>query len=110
MTIIRTDHPVARKKHICEICGCAIEPGTRYLHQVNTYEGICDIRVHIECSEYEFSRRVRYEDDEIGPDYTSDRCREDLTDILGNRDKADDFMRNHSLYECVKYIQEYGNS
>lgn len=110
MTTIRTDHPVARKKHACEICGCAIEPGTRYFHQVNDYDGFCDFKAHEECVDYEMSNREPYDDDGCGPDQTACYLLDDLEDILGSREAASNFYHEHSMYECVKFVQEHGNS
>lgn len=38
-TILRNSSPVARKRHICEWCGQAIEPGTRYDAEARIWEG-----------------------------------------------------------------------
>lgn len=108
MYVLREETPVARKKHVCDLCGCTIEPGTKYLHQVNTYEGICNIKTHLECANY--MRSHQFDEDEVGPDYLADSCMDELTDIMGSRDNAREFMRSHSIYECVKFIQEHGNS
>ena len=105
MDIIRTEHPVAKKQHVCCICGCPIEPGTRYFLQVNTYNGFCVFKGHEECVDYDADCRDPY-DEESCPDWTADWVIDDLTDILGTREAAWDFRESHTLHECVKYIQK----
>lgn len=105
MDIIRTEHPVAKKRYICCVCGCPIEPGTRYFFQVNTYGGFCVFKGHEECVDYDWDRRDPY-DEESCPDYTEDWVIDDLTDILGTREAAWEFRHSHTLHECVKYIQK----
>ena len=52
MKIIKETHPVARKKHYCDLCGGFIMPGTRYKSQTNDYGGeIGNCKCHEECVE-----------------------------------------------------------
>ena len=107
MTILKDATPKAKKRHTCMICGCAIEPGTRYRYQVNDYDGFCVFRGHIECCEFYF--RVRDDhDEEVCPDYTEDMVLDELTDVLGGRDKARDFKHHHDLHQCVQFLEKYG--
>lgn len=105
MDIIRTEHPVAKKQHICCVCGCPIEPGTRYFLQVNTYGGFCVFKGHEECVDYDANSRDPY-DEGSDPDGTECWVIDDLTDILGTREAAWGFRHSHTLHECVKYIQK----
>lgn len=107
MDVIRTEHPVAKKRHICMICGCPIERGTRYFFQVNTFDGLCTFKGHEECVKYELGIREPYDDEGSSPDYTEDWVHDDLTDILGTQKDAWKFRESHNLFECVQYIQEH---
>lgn len=106
MDIIRTEHPVAKKQHVCCICGNPIEPGTRYFFQVNTFNGLCVFKAHDECVVYDTESRDPYEDIGSSPDVTESWVIDDLGDILGTREAAWEFRKSHTLHECVKYIQK----
>lgn len=52
LTTIKESHPIARKEHICELCGCKINKGRKYYRQTNVYDGcIYDWIEHEECRE-----------------------------------------------------------
>ena len=52
VTTIKESHPIARKEHICELCGCKINKGQKYYRQTNVYDGcIYDWIEHEECLE-----------------------------------------------------------
>ena len=52
VTTIKESHPIARKEHICELCGCKINKGQKYHRQTNVYdECIYDWIEHEECRE-----------------------------------------------------------
>ena len=52
VTTIKDSHPIARKEHICELCGCKINKGQKYYRQTNVYDGcIYDWIEHEECRE-----------------------------------------------------------
>lgn len=52
VTTIKESHPIARKEHICELCGCKINKGQKYYRQTNVYdECIYDWIEHEECRE-----------------------------------------------------------
>lgn len=106
MDIIRTERPVAKKQHICCICGCPIEPGTRYFFQVNTFNGLCVFKAHEECVDYDADSRDPYGVEWSSPDVTECWVIDDLGDILGTREAAWEFRESHTLHECVKYIQK----
>lgn len=51
-TILKETYPTARKEHVCEFCGCKIQPGQRYVRQTNVYDRIVyDFVTHRECEE-----------------------------------------------------------
>lgn len=52
ITTIKDSHPIARKEHICELCGCKINKGQKYYRQTNVFDGrIYDWIEHEECRE-----------------------------------------------------------
>ena len=52
LTTLKESHPIARKEHICEFCGCKINKGQKYYRQTNIYDGcIYDWKGHEECSQ-----------------------------------------------------------
>ena len=52
VTTIKDSHPIARKEHICELCGCKINKGQKYYRQTNVFDGcIYDWIEHEECLE-----------------------------------------------------------
>lgn len=47
---ISTTHPIARKVHICNLCGCVIPKGEKYQRQTNVFDGhIYDFVCHCDC-------------------------------------------------------------
>ncbi len=49
---ISNSHPVARKDHICDLCGCIIPKGEKYRRQTNVYDGrIYNFACHFDCDE-----------------------------------------------------------
>ena len=52
MNTIRSKHVKARKNHVCDLCGCVIQKGETYEHQVNMQDGrVYDFRAHLHCQE-----------------------------------------------------------
>ena len=52
ITTIKESHPIARKEHLCEFCGCKINKGQKYYRQTNIFDGrIYDWIEHEECRE-----------------------------------------------------------
>ena len=52
LTTIKESHPIARKEHICELCGCKINKGQKYYRQTNVFDGrIYDWIEHEECGQ-----------------------------------------------------------
>lgn len=39
-TILKVTYPTAQKEHICDFCGCKIQPGQKYVRQTNVYDRI----------------------------------------------------------------------
>ena len=73
VTTIKDSHPIARKEHICELCGCKINKGQKYYRQTNIYDGrIYDWIEHEECreiaSELDMYDECDY-DEGLSPDY-----------------------------------------
>lgn len=72
--------PIARKEHICEMCGQKIMVGERYSRDVGKYDGDFFTRdLHLDCSET-LLRFIKEEDvdefryDEIAEWWESTRC------------------------------------
>ena len=50
LTTLKESHPIARKEHLCELCGCKINKGQKYHRQTNVYDGrVYDWIEHEEC-------------------------------------------------------------
>ena len=39
ITTLKDSHPIARKEHICDLCGGKINKGQKYYRQTNLYDG-----------------------------------------------------------------------
>ena len=80
VTTIKDSHPIARKEHICELCGCKIKKGQKYYRQTNVYDGcIYDWIEHKECREIA-SELDMYD----GCDYDEGLSSEDIEEIIDN--------------------------
>ena len=52
ITTLKDSHMIARKEHICNLCGGKINKGQKYYRQTNVYDGrIYDWIEHEECRE-----------------------------------------------------------
>lgn len=49
-TILDEIHPIARKEHVCDYCGCAIHKGQKYKRQTLVEDYVYDWKSHEECS------------------------------------------------------------
>lgn len=50
METLKIIHPVAKKEHVCQFCGCKILPGEKYVRETIKYDGsIYDWICHSEC-------------------------------------------------------------
>ena len=72
-TTLKESHPIARKEHLCGLCGCKINKGQKYNRQTNIYDGyIYDWIEHEECcqiaSELDMYDECDY-DEGLSPDY-----------------------------------------
>lgn len=66
-TILKETHPIAKKEHICELCGCKIQPGQMYILQTNIYDGsIYDFITHQECREVAYRLKMYDDCDDSG--------------------------------------------
>ena len=116
VTTIKDFHPIARKEHICELCGCKINKGQKYYRQTNVYDGrIYDWIEHEECREIA-SELVVYDecdydeyDEGLSPDYFKEIIddyihREHHNDITD--DTAEDWQGLTIYEEVCKILQE----
>ena len=52
LTTLKESHPIARKEHICELCGGKINKGQKYYRQTNICDGcIYEWIEHEECNQ-----------------------------------------------------------
>lgn len=113
VTTIKDSHPIARKEHICELCGCKINKGQKYYRQTNVYDGrIYDWIEHEECreiaSELDMYDGCDY-DEGLTPDYFKEildnyiywEHYDDITD-----DIAEDWQGLTIYEEVCKILQE----
>lgn len=108
LTVLRETHPIAKKEHICEFCGCKIQPGQRYVRQTNVYDRIVyDFVTHRECEEVAHELRMYDDCDDEGLD--GDSFRENLNAyVYANHydEHTDDVYTNWQLngYEIAKKV------
>lgn len=113
LTTIKDSHPIARKEHICELCGCTINKGQKYHRQINVFDGrIYDWIEHEECgqiaSELDMYDEYNYDDDlsseyfeEILNDYIHREHHNDITD-----DITEDWQGLTRYEEVCKILDE----
>lgn len=112
LTTLKESHPIARKEHICGLCGCKINKGQKYHRQTNIYDGcIYDWIEHEECSQVAFELDMYNEcdyDEGLSPDYFKD-----ILDVYIYQEHYDDYAddiakdwQNLSIYEEVCKILE----
>lgn len=91
-TILHDSHPIARKEHICEYCGCKISKGQKYYRQTCAYDGyVYDWVAHKECQDIAHDLDMFSEcDSEEG--LTSDYFNDIINDYINQEhyDKATD--------------------
>ena len=88
VTTIKDSHPIARKEHICELCGCKINKGQKYYRQTNVYDGrIYDWIEHEECLEIASELDMYDECDDEG---LSSEVFEEILDNYIHREHYDD--------------------
>ena len=106
VTTIKDSHPIAKKEHICELCGCTINKGQKYYRQTNVYDGrIYDWVEHEEC------REIASELDMFGEcDYdeglSSDLFKEILNDYIYQEHIAEDWQGLTRYEEVCKILEE----
>ena len=113
LTMLKELHPIARKEHLCELCGCKINIGQKYNRQTNIYDGrIYDWIEHEEChqiaSELDMYSKCDCEDG-LSPDYFKDILDDyihqyhynDFTD-----DTAEDWQSLTRYEEVCKILEE----
>lgn len=112
LTTLKESHPIARKEHLCELCGCKINKGQKYHRQTNVYDGrVYDWIEHEECCQIVSELDMCSEcdcDEGLSSDYFKDILNEYIYQKHYN-DSADDIAEDwQSLtrYEEVCKILE----
>lgn len=108
-THLKRKSPVAKKTHICNYCGCKIEPGTAYWRDTLVYDGtVYDWITHKECMTAS-NKLCMYDDCDdngLGPDYFSESI-DSYVDCYFLDEKTDDLpeeVRSLDLLGRVKLI------
>lgn len=82
ITNLRTSRPVARKQHICMLCGCKIIPGQKYERQTNIYDAApYDFICHEECDSVAHKLDM-YQECEYDEGLTHDFFREAIDEYI----------------------------
>lgn len=112
VTTIKESHPIARKEHLCEFCGCKINKGQKYYRQTNIFDGrIYDWIEHEECREIA-SELDMYDECDYDEGLSTDLFKEILDDYIDQEhydDITDDIAKdwqNLTRYEEVCKILE----
>lgn len=110
---LKDSYPIARKEHICELCGCKINKGQKYYRQTNIYNGcIYEWIEHEEChqvtAELDMYSVCNIDDglssDDFGAaidEYIYQEHCDDITD-----DIADDWQNLTKYEEVCKILEE----
>lgn len=105
VTTIKESHPIARKEHICELCGCKINKGQKYYRQTNVYDWrIYDWIEHEECREIASELVVYDECDDEG--LSPDCFKEILNNYIHREHIAEDWQGLTRYEEVCKILQE----
>ena len=111
ITTIKDSHPIARKEHICELCGCKINKGQKYYRQTNVYDGrIYDWIEHEECREIA-SELDMYDEYNYDEGLSSEGFEEMLDEYIHREHHndiniADDWQGLTRYEEVCKILQE----
>ena len=113
VTTIKDSHPIARKEHICELCGCKINKGQKYYRQTNIYDGcIYDWIEHEECHQIA-SELDMYDECDYDEGLSSDYFKEILDDYIHQYhyndftdDTAEDWQSLTRYEEVCKILEE----
>ena len=93
VTTIKDFHPIARKEHICELCGCKINKGQKYYRQTNIFDGrIYDWIEHEECREIA-SELDMYDECDYDEGLSTDLFTEIIDDYI-HREHHDDIAND----------------
>lgn len=112
VTTIKDSHPIARKEHLCELCGCKINKGQKYYRQTNIFDGcIYDWIEHEECRKIA-SELDMYDECDSDEGLSTDCFKEILDDYIHrehHNDITDDIAEDWqglTIYEAVCKILE----
>ena len=112
-TTLKESHPIARKEHLCGLCGCKINKGQKYNRQTNIYDGyIYDWIEHEECCQIA-SELDMYDECDYDEGLSSDCFKEILDDYIHQEhyndfadDIAEDWQSLTRYEEVCKILEE----
>ena len=112
-TMLKESHPIARKEHLCGLCGCKINKGQKYNRQTNIYDGyIYDWIEHEECCQIA-SELDMYDECDYDEGLSSDCFKEILDDYIHQEhyndfadDIAEDWQSLTRYEEVCKILEE----
>lgn len=91
LTTLKELHLIARKEHICNLCGCKINKGQKYYRQTNLYDGcFYDWMEHEECSHIASELDMYNECDYYYEGLSTD-CFKDILDEYIYQEHYDDY-------------------
>ena len=108
MEILSESYPVAKKRHICYLCGGHIEKGTKYYRQANKDGGdIMTFRAHTECWDL-VNELDMFKECACTDGITDSFFQEFINDYVGDNYPEDERenLYSKSYYEMAKQILE----
>ena len=111
--MLKESHPIARKEHICELCGGKINKGQKYYRQTNIYDGcIYEWIEHEEC--YQIASELdMYGECDFDEGLSPDNFRDILDDYIYQEhyndftdDIAEDWQNLTRYEEVCKILEE----
>lgn len=101
MNTIRQKHVKARKPHHCDLCGCVIQKGEVYEHQVNVSGGdVYDFKAHLHCQDLSSAIWNYVDPDEGMTDAYFQDAVQSLADTFYCRFHCDKWNKEKQECEC----------
>lgn len=117
VTVLRETTPIAKKDHICMLCGCSIPKGQKYRCQTNVYDSVPYLfKCHQECHEVARELDMYFDceyDEGLTDDFFQDTIAEYIYDNHYDKDAEDisNEWQDLTHYEEVcKILEEMNHS